>query len=300
MLENQSKPYKVITSNTCQLGEGPVWDSKRQSICWGDIIQGHIHECHIPSGGHRKIELGEMVGSYALTSDGNFIAALQHGFAFVNRESSNIKRIIDPEKHLPGNRFNEGKCDPAGRFWAGTMALDESEGAGNLYMLQHDLTYELKVPQVSISNGLAWSLDHQIMYYIDTPTLKVFAFDYDEKTASINNRRAIISIPENEGFPDGMTIDNEGMLWIAHWGGWQITRWNPQTGEKLTSFSLPVANVTSCTFGGNEFRDIYITTAKKGLTEEELAKQPLAGSLFVIENSDYQGMEPDIFSGNLL
>ncbi len=291
MTKPLAQPYKVVTSNRCLLGEGPVWDSQRQVIYWLDILNGIIHE-HSPSkNSHRQIPLNDMVGAVALCKNGDFIAAMKSGLAIVEQDSGAVKPLVDPESHLPGNRFNEGKCDPAGRFWAGTMALSEVEGAGNLYMLDTDGACSLKIPGVSISNGLAWASDHKTMYYIDSPTRKVVAYDYSQATGGISNQRVAISIPEEEGSPDGMTIDSEGMLWIGHWDGWQVARWNPLTGQKLLSIGMPAARITSCTFGGETLQDLYITSARVGLTDEQLEEQPLAGSLFVVENCGFKGME---------
>jgi sugar lactone lactonase YvrE len=280
----------VVVKHRCTLAEGPVWDARRRAICWIDIVNGELHEYQPAERKHRKIQVHDMIGCIALCKSGDFIAALQKGFAFINRISGSVKMIADPEAHLPSNRFNDGKCDPAGRFWAGTMSLSEEAKAGSLYVVEKDLSLSKKVEGATIPNGLAWSLDHQIMYYIDTPTCEVAAFDFNKSTGSISNKRIVIQIPEQEGYPDGMTIDSEGMLWIAHWDGWQVTRWNPDTGEKLSSISLPVAQVTSCTFGGDQLQDLYITSAKAGLAEEQLQQQPLAGALFVVRNCGYKGM----------
>jgi sugar lactone lactonase YvrE len=272
------------------LAEGPVWDAKRQVICWVDILNGEIHEYSRQHKIHNTISVQQMIGSMAICDNGDFIVALQNGFAFVNRLDGKIKIIADPEASLPNSRFNDGKCDPAGRFWAGTMSLSEDKGAGSLYMLDRDLKYSKKISDVTISNGMSWSRDHKTFYYIDTPTHEVVAYDYSKQTGEISNRRVIIQINERDGFPDGMTIDNEGMLWIAHWNGWQVTRWNAQTGEKLHTIKMPVAKVTSCTFGGKDLDSLYITTAKVELTEEEQKQQPLAGSLFVIDHCGYKGV----------
>ena len=281
---------ECVVEHTCLLGEGPVWDAKRKAICWVDIINGVIHEFSVEQKIHKSTEVHQMIGSFAVCANGNFIAALQNGFAFIDRMNGNITMIADPEEHLPNNRFNEGKCDPQGRFWAGTMSLFEEPGAGNVYTMENDLLPLKKIGGVGISNGMAWSLDHQTFYYIDTPTGEIAAYDYDKIKGHISNKRVIIKIDEHDGYPDGMTLDNVGMLWIAHWGGWQVTRWNPDTAEKIYSIKLPVAKVTSCTFGGENFEDLYITSAKVGLTVEELKKQPLAGSLFVIHDCGFKGM----------
>lgn len=287
--------YQVVTPQLCSLGEGPVWDAATQTICWVDILRGQIHQFSLARQHLRTLEVGELVGTVALCTNGEFIAAMQSGLAFIDRGTGERRFICAPEVHLPGNRFNDGKCDPANRFWVGSMALSEVASAGNLYMIGKDLSYTLKIPGVSVSNGLAWSPDHRTLYYIDTPTREVMAYDFNLATGAISRGRPVIQVDAAEGFPDGMTIDTEGMLWIAHWDGWQVSRWDPHTGEKLESFELPAARITSCTFGGPNLTDLYVTSASIGLSEEELARQPLAGALFVINNSGFQGMEAHSF-----
>jgi sugar lactone lactonase YvrE len=281
----------VVLPHHCLLGEGPVWDAKRKVICWVDILQGEIHEYSPQSKSHKTIAVHKMIGAAVICTDGNFAVALRNGLGFVNRESGEVTMIADPENDIPGNRFNDGKCDPAGRFWAGTMSHTDEPEKGSLYVLDTDLSVTKKIANVSISNGLAWSLNEQTFYYIDTPTYTVVAYDYDKSTGEISNKRIVISIPMEDGSPDGMTMDNQGMLWVAHWDGWQITRWDPNTGEKLFHFQMPVARVTSCAFGGENLEDLYITSARIGLTEAQLTEQPLAGSLFVIKNIGYTGLE---------
>jgi sugar lactone lactonase YvrE len=188
--------------------------------------------------------------------------------------------LAEVEAHLPENRFNDGKCDPAGRYWAGTMSLTDQPSKGALYQLEADHTVKRLIPDVSISNGLAWTSDGGTMYFADTPTRQIAAFDYDLVTGDVNNRRTVVHIPEDQGFPDGMTIDSEGMIWVAHWDGWQVSRWNPNTGEQLCAIPVPASQVTSCTFGGPDLDQLFITTARVGLDEEELSKQPLAGGVF--------------------
>lgn len=280
---------EVVAEHKCLLGEGPLWDAKRKVICWIDILQGHIHEYSLAKNTHRTIRAHQMIGAVALRTNGNFLAALQNGFGFIDRQSGEVSMIANPEAHLTNNRFNDGKCDPAGRFVAGTMSFSEEPQAGNVYVLENDLSVSKKIEGVTVSNGMAWSSDHKTFYYIDTPTSKVWAYDYDKTTGYIKNKKMAIKVPEQDGYPDGMTIDHEGMLWIGHWDGWQVSRWNPATGRKLQHIKLPVACVTSCTFGGENLDDLYITTASTGLTGEQLQKQPLAGSLFVVRNCGFSG-----------
>jgi sugar lactone lactonase YvrE len=279
------------------LGEGPVWDESTSTILWVDILAGHVHAHETATGRHTRLELGEAVGVVALCPDGRLVAGLKGGFAFVDRRTGRIERIDDPEAHLPGNRFNDGKCDPAGRFWAGTMPLTEDRPTGSLYVMGTDRNPHRMVTSVTISNGLAWSHDRRYMYYIDTPTMLVARFEYDDATGSLGARSIAFRIPREDGYPDGMSIDAEGMLWVAHWGGWQLTRWDPVRGVKLQSIRMPVSNVTSCTFGGEGFGDIYVTSARKGLSEAQLAAQPLAGALFVIRGTGIRGLPAQRYLG---
>jgi sugar lactone lactonase YvrE len=281
----------------CTLGEGPVWDADRKAIWWVDIIPGRIHCLYTETGKHRTLEIGVMVGAVALRENGGLIGALRSGFCFIDPETGECTPIANPEANVEGNRFNDGKVDPQGRFWAGTMSMNDEPKKGALYMLERDGTVQRRLDNISISNGLAWDSESSVKFYIDTPTMEVRAFDYDRITGEISDGRTVITIPPELGDPDGMTIDAEGMLWIAHWDGWQITRWNPKTGEQLRKIELPVGRVTSCTFGGADLDDLYITSARVGLSKDDLEQQPLAGSLFVIKNCGYRGLAPHRYAG---
>jgi sugar lactone lactonase YvrE len=288
---------EIVLDHRCVLGEGPVWDRHLQTICWVDILRGEIHEYNPAENSHKTLFVNQMIGAITICKNGHFIAALKNGFGFVDRDTGAVNMISNPESHLPGNRFNDGKSDPGGRFWAGTMSHTDEPEQGNLYLLNTDLSVTKKISGVSISNGMAWSRDHKTYYYIDTPTFSVAAFDFDSVNGDIGNRRTVIRISRHDGSPDGMTIDTEGMLWIAHWDGWQITRWNPGTGEKLLNIPMPVARVTSCCFGGNRYQDLYVTSAKTGLSDVQLKKQTMAGSLFVLKNIGFTGLPSTEFNG---
>ncbi|MCI0338859.1 MAG: SMP-30/gluconolactonase/LRE family protein [Acidobacteria bacterium] len=264
------------------LGEGPVWDWRTRRLLWVDIEGYCINRYDPQTHELEALWIGQYVGSLAVRSSGGFILALKSGFAALDAETGEVTPLADAESHLPENRFNDGKCDPAGRFWGGTLALDEKNGAGkgNLYCLDSDLSVHLKISGVWISNGLAWTIDERTMYYIDSPTQKVVAYDYDRATCEIADPRTVIEVPDGMGYPDGMTIDTEGMLWIAHWDGAQICRWNPMNGELLATIQVPVSRPTSCVFGGENFDTLYITSARTRLDEKMLAAQPLAGSIF--------------------
>lgn len=288
---------KIVTDHRCLLGEGPVWDDQQKAILWIDILKGEIHEYNLEENIHTTLCVHELIGSVAICRHTNLVAAVKSGFVLIDRTTAKIKNIVNPEPVGSDNRFNEGKCDPVGRFLAGTMSLSKKPNQGSLYALERDHSVIRRISSLSVPNGMAWSIDYQTFYHIDTPTYKVVAYKYDCGTGAINNGRTVIEVPTDDGLPDGLTIDTEGMLWIAHWGGWQITRWDPATGQKLSQFSLPVAHVTSCTFGGDNLQDIYITSASANLTEEESKQQPLAGCLFVIKNCGFTGIQAFRFGG---
>jgi sugar lactone lactonase YvrE len=290
-------PCTPLLSHQCLLGEGPVWDAEAERIYWVDITRSQIHSCNANGCDHQVIDTRQPIGAVALHSKGKLVAALQQGFAFIDIKSGSKEWICKPEEEVEGNRFNDGKCDPLGRFWAGTMNLHGATGAGNLYALEIDGSVLLKLKGVSVSNGMAWSADGRCFYYIDTATSTVSAFDFDVATGAISNQRTAVNIPPEMGKPDGMTIDAEGMLWVALWEGWSISRWNPVTGTLLCRIMLPVARITSCTFGGKDLRDIYVTSASLGLTDLQKKEQPLAGSVFVLRGTFFQGLPAMPFGG---
>lgn len=206
--------------------------------------------------------------------------AVQRGFARFTPESGSLEIMAEPERDMPGNRFNDGKCDPAGRFWAGTMDVNFAPGKGSLYRLGIDGSVRRMLSGVSCSNGIVWTRDARIMYYIDTPTREIAAFDFDASTGDIAQRRVAVRIPEHLGFPDGMCIDADDNLWVAMWGGSSVTRWNPATGDLLASYLVPSSQVTSCAFGGAHLDELFVTTARISLSPQALATQPHAGGLF--------------------
>jgi len=289
--------WEVVINHQCLLGEGPVWDHREKRILWVDILKGEIQYFYPDNNAHKMFNTGQLLGSVALRKSGGLIAALQDGFATIDLDQGASQMITKVETHLPDNRFNDGKCDPAGRFWAGTMSTLDIPLAGSLYMLEKDFTVVAKIAGVSCSNGLAWSPDHNTLYYIDSPTRNIVAYHFDALSGNITQRRVVINIPETAGYPDGMTIDTEGMLWIALWDGWKVVRYNPYTGKELLQIRLPVSRVTSCVFGGDTLEEMYITSAKTGLSANDLIEQPLAGSLFVIKNSGFKGMDAFEFIG---
>ncbi len=274
---------KLVLDAKAQLGEGAIWHTATQLLFWVDIEGKKLHQYHPASGKTRTIDLPERIGTVVLAEESKAVIALQNGIFELDVESEALTPIANPLRGMPDMRFNDGKCDPVGRLWVGSMHLSAQPKEAALYRLEADGTIERVLDDITISNGIAWSLNHRTMYYIDTPTGCVQAFDYESSTGHITNPRVVITVPEGEGYPDGMTIDEEGMLWVAHWGGSQVVRWNPETGKMLQKIEVPAPHVTSCAFGGDDLATLYITTAREGLDDEQLETYPQSGGLFAVE-----------------
>jgi len=290
-----AKIAEPILAANAVLGEGSLWDHRRNCLYWVDILERKVNIFDPATGANRVLKVDQDVGTVVADAAGNLMLALRDGFARLDFGSGEVVMIA--EQKAEGIRFNDGKCDPAGRFWAGTMAYDMTEGAAALYCLDTDLTVRRVIDHVTISNGLVWTSDTKRFYYIDTPTFEVAAFDYDVDTGNISNRRAAIQIDSDLGSPDGMAIDEEDMLWIAHWGGGKVTRWNPKTGKLLETINVPHASlVTSCAFGGPDLDELFITTATVDLNEKQRSSQTLAGSIFRVR-LDVKGVPAFCFKG---
>jgi sugar lactone lactonase YvrE len=271
---------EVVGDDKSLLGEGPLWLPISKQLVWVDIEAKRIILYTPESGAKRVIRVDQRIGAIVSAEDGRMICALQNGFYILDLHDESLELIVDPEESIPSNRFNDGKCDSSGRFWAGTMPIKGNALVGALYRLNGDGSVHRTLTEIGCSNGISWSPDDTKMYYIDTFTSRIDCLDYDYQTGNISNRQPAVHISPEQGFPDGMTMDVEGMIWVAHWGGYCVSRWNPLTGECLERVELPVSQVTSCCFGGEHLNELYITSARIGLSEEQLAKEPLAGSVF--------------------
>ena len=260
------------------LAEGPVWDEQAQLLYWVDIERGKICRFDPVSQNNQEWLLGTKVGFAVLTESEDMLAGTQEGLVRFSPETGRCVDYANPEPNLPNNRFNDGKCDPQGRLWAGTMSVMETEAAGSLYRVDADGNVNRCLTLATISNGLTWSADR--MYYIDSPTRRVDAFDFDAQSGAISNRRCAVALADGLGFPDGMTMDAAGKIWVALWEGWGAGRFDPATGEMLAKVEVPAACVTSCCFGGPDLEVLYLTTASRDLKEDERAKQPTAGGIF--------------------
>ena len=269
---------EVVVAAGCELGEGPVWDARSARIAWVDILGRRVLLHDPTTGATESITTPLHVGAIAPRRAAGYVAALQDGFWILG--DGPARRLATVPEARPEIRFNDGKCDPAGRFWAGTMPYDEVSPAGGLYRLDRDGSVARVLEGVTISNGLAWSGDGTTLYYIDTPTRRVDAFAYDAARGEIGKRRTVIEIPSDAGAPDGMAIDVEDGLWVALWGGGVLHRYVDGRLDRV--IALPVSQPTSCAFGGPDLDELYITSARTGLTPAARAAEPLAGGLFRI------------------
>lgn len=278
-----SRELKVLVDIRALVGEGALWDEKAQVLYWIDILSNALYIYNPASGENRHYDVGQHVGTVVLREGGGVMLSLADGFAAYDLATGVLTSWGDPESHLPGNRFNDGKCDPAGRFWAGTMAYENHSTQGSLYRLDPDASIHKMLGGIGISNGIVWTGDKRTMYYIDSIAGTVRAFDYDNASGEISGERVVVSVPEGMGVPDGMAIDEAGMLWVAHYGGGCVCCWNPHTGQIIDRIDMPAKQITSCAFGGPDLRTLYITSAAQQLDAAALAQQPLAGSLFAVD-----------------
>jgi xylono-1,5-lactonase len=273
------KKVDCIADVKAVLGEGPVWVAREQALYWVDIkgrrlfrrtFRGEFSEWQTPL----------RVGSLAPRAAGGFVAGTERGFAWVDPEQDRYELFANPEPDRPTNRFNDGKLDRSGRFWAGSMDDSEKSAAGALYRLDAGRDPVRIDDDYKVTNGPAFSPDGRTMYHNDSARQIIYAFDVDEAGAA-SNKRLFAQFGEGEGYPDGMTVDSEGCLWVAFWDGWCLRRFSP-AGERLVELEVPVQRPTSCAFGGPDLDRLFVTSARIGLDEAALENQPQAGGLFVL------------------
>ena len=265
------------------LAEGPFWHAERKSFFWVDIDGKKFHEYTWPDGKTNEWQLDHRVSLIVQPADDDnkLFLGVQGGLASFDLLTGKFEWALDIEKDIPINRTNDGCVDAAGRLWIGTMHREFEKEKGSLYSVEYDLTITRRLNSISISNGIAWSPDGKRMYFTDTPTQTVQSFLFDAETGNIQFEKTAITIDKKDGSPDGMCMDEEGMLWIAQWDGFGVYRWNPATGKMLDKIGLPVPQVSSCAFGGENMDHLFITTARENMNSETLKKYPLSGNVFI-------------------
>jgi sugar lactone lactonase YvrE len=276
------------------LGEGPHWDERSGELLWVDITRGRIHAWSPPNGSVRtetlEAEVSAVIPRWA--EPGHVVAA---GHRLLLRDGERERVLAAVEEDLPDNRFNDCKCDPQGRLWAGTMSKTRARGTAALYRLAPGHELERVIAGTTISNGLAWSPPGETMYFVDSTTQRIDAFDFDGATGDIANRRTLVDIDPNDGLPDGMTVDAEGGIWVCLFGGAAIRRYTPD-GTLDARIGLPTTNPTSPAFGGPNLGTLYITTARHRLTPAQLAAEPLAGAILTLDPG-VRGLPANGFAG---
>ena len=274
------------------LSEGPRWDGDRHELLWVDIVNSRLHRASVGEDVALReappIQFDRFVGAAApAAGGGGYVLAAGPGFLFVD-SSGTVAELAQPESGRDDVRMNDGACDPQGRFWAGTMAHDESPGAGVLYRLELDGTCTTVLTELTISNGIGWSPDGGTMYLSDSGTATIDAFDFDAASGDLSRRRTIVQSAEPGVAGDGLTVDDGGDLWVAMWGGGAVRRYGAD-GSLLATVPLPVDRPTSCAFGGPDRSTLFITTARQGLDAPELARQPDAGRVFRVDGLGVTG-----------
>jgi sugar lactone lactonase YvrE len=273
------------------LSEGPRWDEGRRELLWVDILGRGFHRATVTADGGpdrvRPMALDRHVGAVAPVAGGGYVLAAGQGFLFVD-ETDSVHELAQPEAGRVDVRMNDGACDPQGRFWAGTMAYDETPGAGTLYRLELDGRCSTVLTGLTISNGIGWSPDGGTMYLSDSGTGFVDAFDFDGETGAIDGRRTLIHVDRPGMAPDGLTVDDQGDLWVALYNGWAVERYGPD-GSLVETVPIPVAQATSCAFGGDDRRILFVTTGRERLEGPALERQPDAGRVFAVTGLDARG-----------
>ncbi len=283
---------RPVTAAVADHGEGPVWHPSFAGVRWVDMHAGDILELVGPDAVTRT-HVGTVAAAFRPRRGGGVVLADARGFVLLDADLA-VERRLPELWDDPGVRMNEGGADPAGNFWCGSMAYDQTAGAGALYRLAPDLTATKEVDGVTVSNGLGFSPDGTRAYYVDTPTRRVDVFDHEGGT--LRNRRTAVEVVDGPGSPDGLTVDAEGCLWVALFGGSAVHRYSPD-GTLLAVVPLPVAQVTACTFGGPDLDRLYVTTSREGLDEADRAAQPLAGALFAVDVAGVRGLPALEFAG---
>jgi sugar lactone lactonase YvrE len=270
-----NQPEHLITI-PCELGENPLWSVEENAFCWTDIIGRCIYRYFPDSGKRERFETGVQVGCFAFRRDGGLVMGAENGLAFWDFDTRKVDYLTHFDDVVPPARFNDGKVDRQGRFWAGTMSQHPEN---KLYRLDKDHHVAVMEKGVSIANGLGWSPDDRIMYFTDSTARVIYKYDFEKTTGNISNQKVFATVPVELGVPDGLTVDSEGYVWSAVWNGWCVIRYAPD-GSIEREITLPVQCPSSVAIGGKNLDELYITSARSDLTQEQRRAQPMSGDIF--------------------
>jgi sugar lactone lactonase YvrE/DNA-binding IclR family transcriptional regulator len=301
-LKVQKKPLgaertdvRVAIPGSAFLGEGPHWSASRKRLYWVDILAPAVLHADPVRGAVTTVPMPELISAIVPRRRGGFVATTQHGIKAIDVETGAVTPIADPEVDRPGNRFNDAKCDRAGRLWAGTLAIDTTPGEGSLYRFDPDGRVHRMDGGFHVSNGIDFSPDNQRLYFTDTGKRRIYVYDFDLESGAIDNRRVFHELPEGVGTPNGLTVDSQGFVWSAQWDGWCVTRYDPD-GQVERVINLPVPRPTSCIFGGPGLDTLYVTSARIRLSAQQLLEAPLSGSVFAVDTG-VPGLPESSFAG---
>lgn len=285
---------QYIKNTKSLLGEAPLYNHNDFCFYWSDIKNKKLLQYNIKTEQINHFQFHKEIGSFCFTNENKIIASANDGFEYLNLKTLDSTPITDPEKHLKNNRFNDGKCDKLGRYFAGTMDNTEKTINGSLYCYDGKNVVK-KIENLGISNGLGWNKEYTKFYLCDSMKGIIYQFDYCLDSATLSNKKVFVDVDEKDGYPDGLCIDEDGYIYSCHWDGSRITKYN-SNGKIVDIVTLPVPRVTSCCFGGKNLDKLYITTASYGLTEEELKDSPLSGYVFTLDTKA-RGVKNNFFKG---
>ena len=294
-LESMAVDVECVCEGHALLGEGPMWSPRDGALYWVDILRPSVHRFDTATGADEETKLGSMVSLVIPKATGGLLVATPGGLMTLD-DSKRLHPCCHPESERPGNRYNDGKCDRMGRLWVGTLDMGTAANRGNLFRVEADGAWKKMESGITVANGMGWSPDNRRMYFTDSMRRTVYAYDFDLRSGDIANRRPLITLDASDGTPDGLTVDEEGCIWVAIWDAWRISRYSPD-GQEMMRIKMPVPRPTSCCFGGENLDTLYVTSASVRLNAEVLASAPLSGSLFAIRIPGVRGLPETIFSG---
>jgi sugar lactone lactonase YvrE len=281
----------TLYPSQCLLGESPTWHESRKSCFWVDILAGTLYEYDWRSKKTQTWDVGDYVSLIIEAKGHNILLAVKGGLINFNLQTGHKQWLVDIDKNIPGNRCNDGACDSRGRLWVGTMDIKCKANYGNLYRIDYNFNITKMISNLTIPNGLVWSLDNERMYFIDSTSQCIKSYFYNKTSGEIHYDKVAVKIPATIGMPDGMTIDAEGMLWVAMFGGSCICRYNPISGKLVDKIGLSAINITSCQFVGENLDQLLITSARENMSEAQLEQYPESGNVFIISGMPVNGVK---------
>jgi sugar lactone lactonase YvrE/DNA-binding IclR family transcriptional regulator len=287
--------WECVVPARSLLGEGPIWSTRDSALYWVDILTPSVH-CHRGPGLNTSTPLGSMVSVAVPKTSGGLLLATPSGLMGWPAPEEPLEWFSHPDSERANNRYNDGKCDRRGRLWVGSMDMGATANRGSLFKVEADGQFTRMESGLTVANGLGWSPDNRLMYFTDSFRRTIYQYEFDLDAGTLSNRRPLIVLGPEEGSPDGLTVDQDGCLWVALWDAWSVVRFSPQ-GREVMRVRLPVPRPTSCCFGGSQLDTLYVTSASVRLSAQSLQAAPLSGSLFALQIPGVKGLPETLFAG---